>query len=333
MTPRIGWIETSATMYGGQIYNQKSRTLLSEFADVELVMAGATRFTGNKLLGTAETLSNLARLKGHKDIWMRGFYPTVTMPYDRTTGKNIVMLLHDDFSGFSWSRRLFFEPLNLLFHRNLRKADMIITISEFWRRHVEALGHRNVRIVYNTFDLNDFNISEDELRAFRRRHELGDGPIIYLGNCQKAKGAVDSYTALKNIGAKLVTSGKRLAEIPTTNLDLSYREYLCLLKASTIVVTMSQFLEGWCRTAHEAMLCGRPVIGSGKGGMEELLAGGAQIICPRFEELHAHVDALLRNPARADELGRCGRDFAAQFTDERAARAWRDLVKELVPTS
>ena len=65
-----------------------------------------------------------------------------------------------------------------------------------------------------------------------------------------------------------------MINIPVVNLSLNYKEYLCLLKASSVVVTMSKFKEGWCLTAHEAMLCKTPVIGSGKGGMRELLEGG-----------------------------------------------------------
>ena len=44
-----------------------------------------------------------------------------------------------------------------------------------------------------------------------------------------------------------------------------------LLQAASVAVTMSKFNEGWCRTAHEAMLCKTPVVGSGMGGMGELL--------------------------------------------------------------
>ena len=48
----------------------------------------------------------------------------------------------------------------------------------------------------------------------------------------------------------------------------------------------------WNRTAHEAMLVGTPVIGSGRAGMRELLEAGGQLICERFEDLrHALVRA------------------------------------------
>ena len=72
----------------------------------------------------------------------------------------------------------------------------------------------------------------------------------------------------------------------------SFGDYLKLLKASWVVLTMSKFKEGWCRTAHEAMLLKTPVIGSGTGGMRELLENGKQIVCPEFDNLREKVKYL-----------------------------------------
>ena len=59
---------------------------------------------------------------------------------------------------------------------------------------------------------------------------------------------------------------------------------------------MSRFLEGWNRTAHEATLLGTTVIGSGKGGMRELLEKSNQIICSEFGNLKdTVVDVLFEN--------------------------------------
>ena len=59
---------------------------------------------------------------------------------------------------------------------------------------------------------------------------------------------------------------------------------------------MSRFLEGWNRTAHEATILGTTVIGSGKGGMKELLEKSNQIICSEFENLKdTVVDVLFEN--------------------------------------
>jgi glycosyltransferase involved in cell wall biosynthesis len=114
-------------------------------------------------------------------------------------------------------------------------------------------------------------------------------------------------------------------KISAPNLNLSYGEYLLLLKSSSVVITMSTFKEGWNRTAHEAMLCKTPVVGSGLGGMQELLDGGGQIICEDFSQLREKVLYVLDHP----EIGEKGYEFAKQFTIERFNEAWLNLIKNI----
>ena len=149
--------------------------------------------------------------------------------------------------------------------------------------------------------------------------------ILYLGNCQRIKGVVEAYDRLKDLDVYLVTSGRREVNIPALNLDLDYRDYLLLLKSSSLVITMSKFKEGWNRTAHEAMLCKTPVIGSGLGGMRELLEGGGQTICESFEDLNERVCYVLEHP----ELGEKGYEFAKQFTVKRFEEGWLNLIERV----
>jgi len=325
----IGWIEISKKKYGGIVYNEKAREILSEFFDLELISCEARFFKKIKYFKIPESLFCIWKLKGKKDLWIRDFYSTVCFFPKRTKGKNLVLIHHLDFSGFPLIARPFLNFLkNVFFWRNLKKADFILTVSEYWKNYFLQKGYSNVYKIYNGFDLSNFNISEKEIIEFKRKYNLNDKPIIYLGNCQKAKGVVESYNALKNLNVHLVTSGKRNVKIPTWNFDLDYREYLILLKASSIVLTMSKFKEGWCRTAHEAMLLKTPVIGSGSGGMRELLEGGGQIVCERFKDLKEKVDFLLKNPLERKKIGSSGFAFAKRFTLEKFKEDWLNLVKK-----
>jgi glycosyltransferase involved in cell wall biosynthesis len=128
---------------------------------------------------------------------------------------------------------------------------------------------------------------------------------------------------LRHLDAYLVTSGKANVKIPVRNFDLSYSEYLLLLHVSDVVLTLSKFNEGWNATAHEAMLLGTPVIGSGKGGMAELLEGGGQLICRDLSALPELVEYALAHTAALSENGY---GFASQFTIERFNLAWQNLV-------
>jgi glycosyltransferase involved in cell wall biosynthesis len=207
----------------------------------------------------------------------------------------------------------------------LKKADAIITISKYWQNHFLKRGYPNVYLIYNGFDLNEFQFEEQEVLEFRRKFRLEDKPILYMGNCQRIKGVAEVYERLKKLDVYLVTSGRKEVDIPTLNLNLDYHDYLLLLRSSSVVITMSKFMEGWNRTAHEAMLCKTPVIGSGLGGMKELLEGGRQIICDDFEHLEEKVHFALDHP----EIVEMGFEFANQFTTKKFNESWLSVVERV----
>jgi glycosyltransferase involved in cell wall biosynthesis len=236
---------------------------------------------------------------------------------------NIIMLYHIDSSYSSFISGIY---QNLLAKRLLllNRSTWIVVISKYWQKHLTDLGFRNTKLVFNGYDLEEFNFSDQEIMEFKQQHQLTDKPIIYIGNAQVKKGAGKAYEALKSLDAYLVTSGRPLIDIPALNLELNYRNYLKLLKASSVVVTMSLFKEGWCRTAHEAMLCKTPVVGSGLGGMHELLEGGQQLICNDFTELSRKVSYAMEN---SKELGEKGYAYGCEFTMERFEQVWVDIVE------
>lgn len=91
---------------------------------------------------------------------------------------------------------------------------------------------------------------------------------------------------------------------------------------------MSKIEEGWSRVAHEALLCKTPVIGSGSGGMKELLEGTGQVICDSIANLPDMVREVLDNKwIYVDK----GYNFAKGFTYEIFVRDWRALSGEFAP--
>jgi len=326
----IGWIEISKKKYGGIVYNELARSVLSQEFDLDLIVCEAKIFNEIRYLKIPESLFYLSKLKGKKDLWIRDFYSIITLPFDKTQGKNLVVVHQVDFSTFPIISRPIFFFLKKIFYHNLKKADAIVTVSNYWENHFLEKGYKNVYKIYNGFDLADFDISDQEVLEFKKRYNLLGKPIIYLGNCQRAKGVVESYRALKDLNVYLVTSGEPKVKIPARNFNLEYRDYLKLLKASSIVLTMSKFKEGWCRTAHEAMLLKRPVIGSGRGGMKELLEGGKQIICQDFNLLKEKVEYLLNHPEIREKMGESGYNFAKDFTLERFEKSWLELIHKIL---
>ena len=319
---RIGWIEVLKKVYGETVYTGMAQTALSQRHDLEIINVGLDHFRAYLY---PQILSRLCRISGEKDLWIRNFDSVMTLPFDGTKGKNVAMIFHIDHSFQPIPLRPLFGIWEKVFYHQLNKADAIVTISQYWQTHFQDRGYANVYLIYNAFDISAFHFEVEEVSEFKKRFKLQGKPILYLGNCQRIKGVVEAYERLKDMGVHLVTSGRKDVDLPIINLNLDYRDYLLLLKSSSVVLTMSKFKEGWNRTAHEAMLCQTPVVGSGLGGMKELLEGGNQILCEDFKDLKGLVSFALDHP----EIGKKGFEFAEQFTVERFNDAWIRLIERL----
>lgn len=244
----------------------------------------------------------------------------------RISAETWVIVHHLDFSANRHAR--IYAQLEAYILRCLRKAAKVVTVSNFWKRHLEERGIAGVELIYNPFPVEEFSFSDDEVEAFKLRFGLGGKPILYLGNHAEGKGVEQAYRALCGIDAHFVATGKEVVRVDGLRTEFfEARDYQLLLKASTLAVTMSTFDEGWCRSTHEAMLCETPVVGSGRGGMGELLKGGEQMVCETFEALAPQVSSLLADPLRRRAIGRRGFAFAKQFTVERFTSAWHQLIE------
>ena len=322
---QLGWIEVLKKVYGQTIYTNMAQSILSKYYDLEIINAGLDQF--KKYLYPI-ILSRLCKIIGEKDIWIRNFDSVITMPFDGTKGKNIVLFHHIDHSFQPAYLKPSLMLLQKIFYHHLKKVDAIVTVSKYWQRHFEERGYPKVYLIYNGFDMDQFHFKEEEILEFKRKFQLEGKPILYLGNCQRIKGVVEAYDRLKDLDVHLVTSGRREVHLPALNLNLDYRDYLLLLRSSSLVITMSKFKEGWNRTAHEAILCKTPVIGSGLGGMRELLEGGRQIICEEDANLKEKVYYALDHP----ELGEEGYEFAKQFTVKKFNEEWLSLIEKVNET-
>ncbi|MDO8577330.1 MAG: glycosyltransferase [Candidatus Wildermuthbacteria bacterium] len=325
MEKTITWVNFPIRRSGGFAYGALAREVLASEYEVELKDFS---FDSIKIRSLKPFLwfFYLMRLwfKKPRSAWIRDDIMGAIVPL-WTRKKNILLIYHIDPTVFPGFFRIFYKLAEKFIYWNARKADAIVTISDYWQQYFLKKGFRNVHKIYWAFAVQEQAIGEAEIAEFKKKFHLEDKPIVYLGNCQKEKGVVEAYEALKGLPAHLVTSGKPMVQLPALNLDLSHREYLCLLKASFVVLTMSKFKEGWCITAHEAMLSGTPVIGSGLGGMRELLEGGNQMVCEDFGLLRERVEYFLQNPDARSAMGRKGYEYAKNFSLERFKKEWFDL--------
>jgi glycosyltransferase involved in cell wall biosynthesis len=317
-------LSTSKKGYGGNIYElMVDQALSKSFHDAYQVKFNLFRLKGFARLLEAPLylIKNFLFAANSKALRIRTFQTA----FFNLHGPGATIVYHIDSSHSPRAAQIFQDIVERWFYFWISKNQHLVVISQYWLNFLHQKGFRNVHLIYCGFDLKEYQVSRDEVETFKQKYEL-QGKIVYIGNPQRKKGTHLVYDALKDQGYTLICSGEGDLEIPVRQLKLGFREYLCLLKASTVVVTMSQFLEGWNRVAHEAMLLGTPVVGSGLGGMSEVLIGGKQIICSDFSKLVECVKTAEKDRA---QLVTDGYRFAIQFPVERFQKAWVDLVKTI----
>ncbi|HNQ61384.1 MAG TPA: glycosyltransferase [Bacteroidia bacterium] len=261
------------------------------------------------------------------DVIIREPYPIV---FAAPTGNIpcIGMIHHiDDNLGKSSLKHLwYFERLK----RRLKKLDMVVTVSSYWREYLEKLGCKNVKVIYNAFEPGDYVVQKSAVSDFKKKYSIPEGKkLIYAGNANRQKGVYDVYDALKDTDYHLIMTGtKNLAlDIPVQYMHLDRSTYIVMLHACDIVITLSKMTEGWNRIAHESLLCGTPVIGSGIGGMKELLNGAGQKIVSKKEELNETVKEVLH---RRSWYAENGIRFTSQFDMKYFRNEWTNAILGLI---
>jgi glycosyltransferase involved in cell wall biosynthesis len=312
---------------GGDIYEEMVAECLRRTCDV-VDFASPLANGAGRYWNTVRTIWDVRRRVPRAAVDVLILNQDAALMRPRTRAKRVVMLHHIDYSStvMGWVYAAFRRRL----YRILAEAEAVVVLCEFWRDALRSRGLRNIHIIPNGYDTAQFAVDEREADNFRRRHALVDKPIIYLGTTGTQKGGTEAYRELQPLDVHFVVTGQGPAPDPRVrHLRLAYCEYLQLLVASTVAVTMSQFDEGWCRTAHEAMACGTPVVGSGRGGMRELLEAGGQCVCPDLSRLREVIENLLANRDARARMRADGIAYGRQFTLERFTQNWTELIARL----
>lgn len=240
----------------------------------------------------------------------------------------MVLIHHID-----WSRSPFFSKLYQIvcysiFRLFQSKWQTIVVVSNYWKENLENMGFKNIRVIYNSIQRIDEKFMLGKNDFLEKYHLPPNRNFIYLGNAQKGKGWADAYDALKHLDVEFIITGvsNNIEKLPEKihYLYLPYLDYQTMLKYAECTVLLSNFTEGWNRIAHESMLQQTPVIGSGTGGMKELLENGKQIICKDVSKLSQHVDYAIQN---RETLGKDGYDYVKQFDLNYFKNAWEEIFR------
>jgi len=232
---KLAIINTTRQNYGGNAYESMIAEVLSEEFDVKYVSIGAKIKNKFKYLEAPFVLWRIFKTGRKKefDVVIRNFMSSLFL--NKKPVKNVAAVFHIDNSTQFVIIRIIRYFLEKIIFWNLKKCDAVITEAKYWENYFKQKGYKNIYRIYNAF-----NFTAEEIELFKKKYNLTEKPIVYIGNCQKAKGVLESYDVLKNLDVHLVTSGRVRVKVSARNLELNYRDYLRLLKASSVVVAMSK---------------------------------------------------------------------------------------------
>jgi len=241
-------------------------------------------------------------------------------------------------------------PRDLLTRLAFRRVAMTVFLTEQLARTALAeapfMRQAGYRVISNGVDCDLFHPDEAAGLAFRRRHELGGGPVLLgVGALEIEKRwdlLLDSVARLAPPAPPLVLCGTGALEqslrahADRLGLDVRFLgqidsgELVGAYNAATCVVHARPD-EVFALSLIEALACGRPVVAAGGGGTPELLGEAGVVAPPADPAAFARLlGDLLGDAARRAALAVAARRRALErYSVERMVSDYADVLERL----
>lgn len=253
----------------------------------------------------------------------------------------------------NWKNKLMLA-LNL--GRSCKRADKIVTISEFSKQEIiKYMGVPEEKLVVMPcgVDLNRFFPQIDGLiiDGIKSKYGIDGQYLLYLGTLEPRKNIerlINAYAQLKSRlpdAPKLVLAGRKgwmyesifktVSELKLEN-SVIFTGYIEDSEAPALLGGATAFLfpslyEGFGMPPLEAMACGTPVLTSNCSSLPEVVGDAAVLVDPySVEDIAAGMERLVTDAGLRKELSGKGLERAKDFTWERSAKILMDVYKSLV---
>ncbi|MFA6160109.1 MAG: glycosyltransferase family 1 protein [Parcubacteria group bacterium] len=275
----------------------------------------------------------------------------------------IITIIHDISFEFFPQFIKFWDLLFLksLIPKSLKRADEIIAVSKFTQDEIikyYKIDPKKVDWFHNAVS-EDFlvqDISEEKIKAIKKKYNLPDRYILYIGTLQPRKNIpalieafillkVELNLKLKLNSLKLVIAGgkghnydKLIDEVVRRNNlaeDVFFPGYIDeedkagILKGADVFVFPS-FYEGFGLPILEAMSLGVPTIVSDIPPHREIVGSTALFFKPEIPgELTQKIKEIVSNDLTRDSLSKNGKLQAEKFSWQKTAQKLLDIFVEM----
>ena len=186
----------------------------------------------------------------------------------------------------------------------LRRARVVVAVSEGLAGVARRLGARDVRVVPNGVELPPA-VGEE-----------ADPPeVLFAGRLSREKGIDDLLAAADGLNLVVAGDGPLRRRVPGA-LGFVSRAELARLYGRAAVVACPSRREGFGVVCAEAMAHARPVVASAVGGLRDLVVDGETgvLVSPGDRAaLRAALERLLADRALRRRLGDAGRERVAEL--------------------
>lgn len=272
----------------------------------------------------------------------------------------VVLTVHDliplrFYKGHSRYKLLPFWIIKLIIFTALKKADQLITVSQFTRNEILNFApflRKRINVIHNSLS-NTFKkmLAKDEIQSVERKFSLPRRIILYTGSMKPHKNVDRLLRAFKHLKERInvedvcvVLSGgekENIIRLKKLALDLgidgnviftdmlSAEELAGLMNLAEVFVFPSLY-EGFGLPPLEAMACGTPVITSNRASLPEVVGDAALLINPESEEdIASAMHRLLSDENLRNQLIQKGFERVKMFSWEETAKQTLEVYREV----
>ena len=254
------------------------------------------------------------------------FYPLHDLPFLHPYKKIVVVydlkrifLPVKDLS--SWFVKIYTKIITKL---AIKIAYKVICISNNTKTNLEAIGAKNVQVIYLGVD--------DGFKMQKNKKHYKERFVLFVGENRPHKNVqvvINAFKSLDNQDYKLFIVGPGFEAKEDGNIKfcgvVSDEELVSLYNSAEVLVFPSLY-EGFGLPIIEAMACGCPVIASNCSVLPETCGGAALLIEPTEENIAKAIKGVIKDKKLRNELRQRGLKRAKEFRWEKTAEAWFKIL-------